>query len=88
VQQKGIYKMTKNILSTNLKEIEGIRVVCNKCSANWFLPFGFQNAPRKCISCENEMPMNTLIILMEKFQEVINLSKKQGFDVILETEQK
>ena len=80
--------MTKNILSTSLQEIGGIRVVCNKCGANWFLPFSAQNAPRKCISCENDMPMNTLISLMEKFQEVINLSKKQGFDVIIETEQK
>ena len=80
--------MTKNLLSTNLKEIEGIKVVCNKCKANWFLPFSCQNIPRKCISCENDIPMNTLLSLMEKFQEVINLSKKQGFDVIIETEQK
>lgn len=80
--------MTKTVLVTKLKEIGGIIVVCSKCQARWFLPLSCQNAPRKCISCENEIPMNTLMSLIEKIQEVIILSKKQGFDVIIETEQK
>ena len=80
--------MTKTVLVTNLNEINGLKIVCKKCGANWFLPFASKDIPRKCISCDNEMPMNTIVSLMDKLQEINTIGEKQGFNILIEIEQK
>ena len=42
--------MTKKILITNLKEVKGIKIVCGKCGAYWFVPLNEKESPQQCIS--------------------------------------
>ena len=80
--------MTKNVLVTNLKEINGIKVICNKCKAYWFVPLGGSNPPEKCINCKSVIPADRIWKLTERISDTLKAAKEYDFDLVIETEEK
>ena len=78
--------MTKTILVTDLKEVKGIKIVCNKCGAYWFIPIG-TNPPPKCISCDNKMPDGSIKNALEQVSILINMMNEFDFKAYIETEE-
>ena len=80
--------MTKNIFVTNLKEVAGIKVICNNCKAYWFVPISGGNPPEQCIYCKNPIPGNRLWKLTERIADIVKASDEFKFEVVIETEDK
>jgi hypothetical protein len=79
--------MTKTILVTNLKEIKGIKIVCTKCDAYWFIPLGATDPPHQCISCTNNMPKDSIKNALEQVANLINMMGEFDFKAYIETEE-
>ena len=79
--------MTKKILETNLKEVKGIKIVCSKCGAYWFVPLKKINPPLQCISCPNKMPKDEIWQAMEYLSRFIDSMDKFDFNAYIETEE-
>ena len=79
--------MTKTVLSTNLTEVTGIKFICRKCEANFFLPFKKINLPESCFSCGNALNREKMEESISAFKYLIDLSDAHNFDLVIETEQ-
>jgi len=77
--------MTKTILVTDLSEVKGIKIVCKKCDAYWFVPIG-GDPPHKCISCDNTMPNASIKNVLEQISILINMMNEFDFNTYIETE--
>jgi len=84
-----IKKMTKKILSTSIKEIDGIKIRCNKCNAAWIIPFSKEagTQPSECISCHNKISHKAILELTDTIIELKKDCDKFNFDIIIETEE-
>jgi len=78
--------MTKKILETNLKEVKGIKIVCSKCGAYWFVPLKGL-VPDQCISCKASMPDKTIFEAVEYLSRLINSTKEFDFNAYIEIEE-
>lgn len=79
--------MTKTILVTNLQEVKGLKIVCSKCGAYWFVPIGTTDPPHKCISCDNKMPNDSIKNALEQVSILINMMNEFDFNTYIETEE-
>lgn len=48
--------MTKKVYRTNLKQVEGIKIVCKKCKASFVVPITAAAPPKQCFSCNRDLP--------------------------------
>lgn len=80
--------MTKTIYTINLNEINGLKIVCKKCGANWFVPIGQGLPPKQCFSCQTQIDGSRILATSEKIREVVEVSKKSEFEVLIEIEVK
>lgn len=78
--------MTKTILITNLKEVKGIKIVCRKCGAYWFVPLEGGNPPEQCHNCNNEVPAKSIWKVAQALGALIAVSGEFEFDAFVETE--
>ena len=80
--------MTKTILVTDLKEVKGLKIVCTKCGAYWFVRLSATEPPHKCISCDNKMPKDSIKNVLEQLSILINMMNEFDFNAYIETEEK
>jgi len=80
--------MTKTLLITNLREIEGFKFACRKCGASAFVPLKENNPPERCFSCGNMLNKPKIKDAIAQFGLLVELSDANDFDVFIETEQK
>ena len=78
--------MTKTTYITKLEEIKGLKIVCKKCGANWFIPIGKGLPPKKCFSCETQIDGSRILATSEKIRELVAVSNKADFEVLIETD--
>ena len=80
--------MTKTILSTKLTEVNGIKFICRKCHAYFYVPLDKNNPPEDCFSCGKHLSRKTIQESIDAFKYLIKLSDADEFDLVIETEQK
>ncbi|MCK4604959.1 MAG: hypothetical protein KAU41_09775 [Deltaproteobacteria bacterium] len=78
--------MTKNIFITDLDEIKGIKVQCEKCNSSWYIPINNVLPPDKCIGCGEAIPGSKIAATMEKIKELQILSSSSKFKITIETD--
>lgn len=54
--------------TTNLTEIESVRLTCKQCSTAVILPLKAHNVPSECVNCESELPAKETKELISKLR--------------------
>ena len=78
--------MTKTTYITKLEEINGLKIVCKKCGANWFVPIGEGLPPDQCFSCKAQVDGSRILAASQKIRELAAVSSKADFEVLIETD--
>jgi hypothetical protein len=80
--------MTKTIFVTNLQEVKGIKIVCNKCGADFTAPINSGKLPDTCIMCRNVFESSYLSETLLAIQKLSLYCKNSNFEAVIETEEK
>jgi len=78
--------MTKKILITDLKEVNGLKVVCN-CGAYWSISSEME-LPEKCIKCNTRMPTKEMWRVCNDIKLLNKSCEDQNITILIETEEK
>ena len=78
--------MTKTVLTTNINEINGLKFVCKKCGAYFFLPLSDNAPPENCISCNGKFPWQIVKKSLMQLMVLKNIEQEFDFDILIETE--
>jgi hypothetical protein len=80
--------MTKNILITNLKEVQGIKIICNKCNSYFMAPIGGKGKPpNMCVMCGKDLNGDYLASVLETIKTLVSYCEREGFEAVIETEE-
>jgi len=79
--------MTKKILITDLKEVNGLKVVC-KCGAYWSISSDMSELPKKCIKCDTLMPTKEMWKVCNDIKLLNKNCEDQNITILIETEEK
>ena len=79
--------MTKNIFITNLKEVQGIKIICKKCKSFFMVPVGQGTPPGSCIMCRKDFESEYLADALMTIQRLASYCEKNGYEAVIETEE-
>lgn len=79
--------MTKKVYRTNLKQVEGVKIVCKKCKASFVIPIAASTPPKQCFSCNRDLPWQDINRVIKGIEAVVNAGNNFDFDAFIETEE-
>jgi len=60
--------MAKTTYITKLEEIKGLKIVCKKCGANWFVLMEEGLPPNQCFSCKTPVDGSRILAASQKMK--------------------